>query len=612
MTLLFDQFQSGVLGPLAPTEAEDSGLLPSMYSVMMSHSMGSDNEYVIPNRSYNTPGETPSWPAVPFSALNTDVSDDPDRPPSPPRFAFNGISTEPPKSFKSIPRPKATGVMSDESLARKRELEEEQALYPPLAAPNLYLRNRSDMDSPIIPLSPDPFGRFPSQTESVYMEDHSPRDSQVFQNGSVAVSQQDPIVSPPDRTSSLTHGHSSVGSNDRSTTQTPSSRFSFDSVTSEDATKVGSQKSSSSMMSVKSIRRLWRKSGKQSISGSINTIPESGRTSPNVLPPNGPPPQTTGRLRSKSISKQMLPPTPPAPLTDKLPVPPIVQTRMQPLYQKMTLDDNQRYPNLPPSSRDPSPMGHARMSSLAQQQRPPSAQQQRPPSVQQQRPPSVSQHQRPPSVSQQPSESKRESGVRKSILKSWKSATGLSGSSKHKASSSSSTPRSSTEQPPDGRRRRPSVTDTARGMRSSVGSSSMLADIPPSPALPEQYTNLPPTQSRASSRQSQLTLNSFTNGAEKRPDSSRRGLSVSSFSTTSSPPRGKSPLMVGTSPPRGQLNGVAANDGSRLSDASWEDRPSFDVSQFEMVSPPRPGSRFLESLSYPYHGLDHSMTSTES
>lgn len=510
--------------------------------------------------------------------------------------------------------------MSDESMARKRELEEEQALYPPLAAPNLYHRNRTDMDSPIIPLSPDPFGRFPSQAESVYMEDHPSRDSQVFQNGSVVASQQDSILSPPDRISSLTLGQSSVGgssssNNGRSSshTQTPSSRFSFDSTTSEDATKLGTQKTSSSLMSVKSIRKLWRKSGKQqSISGSINTIPESGRTSPNVQPSSAP--QSSGRLRSRSVSKQMLPPTPPGPPTNNLPVPPIVPAHMQAPYQKMTLDGDSRYPVHPLPPRDPSPMGHARMSSLSQQQRPPSSQQQRPPSVQHQRLSSVSQQQqRPPSVSQQPSESKRESGVRKSILKSWKSATGLSASSKHKSSSSTSTPRSSTDQPPEGRRRRPSVVEMATGMRSSVGASSILSDIPPSPALPEQYANLP--HSRASSRQSQMTLNSFiTNGSvppEKRPDSSRRGLSVSSF-TTSSPPRGKSPLTVGTSPPRGHMNGVA-NANGRLSDASWDERPSFDVSQFEMVSPPKPNSHYLETtLSYPYHGLDHSMTSAES
>ena len=78
--------------------------------------------------------------------------------PAPPRIAFNGVSTELPKSpFQQ--RFVAQGdAMSDESLARKRELEEE-GLYPPLVAPAL-LRNPGS-DSPVIPLSPDPFGSFP-------------------------------------------------------------------------------------------------------------------------------------------------------------------------------------------------------------------------------------------------------------------------------------------------------------------------------------------------------------------------------------------------------------------------------------------------------------------
>lgn len=80
-------------------------------------------------------------------------------------------------------------------------------------------------------------------------------------------------------------------------------------------------------------------------------------------------------------------------------------------------------------------------------------------------------------------------------------------------------------------------------------------------------------------------------------------------STASSPPRVRSPLHHVGSPPRGTL---AVGGGSRTSQESFESRPSFDVSQFEMVSPPKADSYILEStLSYPYHGLDHSMTSHE-
>ena len=103
-----------------------------------------------------------SWPAVPYSMINEDEEKDPDAPPSPPKFAFNGISTEPPKAMfranrSSNSRP---GSISNETLARQRALAEEQGLYPPLGPGTP--RNE---DSPIIPLSPDPFGRYPSMSE---------------------------------------------------------------------------------------------------------------------------------------------------------------------------------------------------------------------------------------------------------------------------------------------------------------------------------------------------------------------------------------------------------------------------------------------------------------
>ena len=71
--------------------------------------------------------------------------------------------------------------MSDESLARKRELEEEQnALYPPLVAPPRFRNN--GQDSPVIPLSPDPFGRFPSEPEGPITPRHD--DSPFVKKGS--------------------------------------------------------------------------------------------------------------------------------------------------------------------------------------------------------------------------------------------------------------------------------------------------------------------------------------------------------------------------------------------------------------------------------------------
>ena len=180
----------------------------------------------------------PSWPAVPYSQLNSapqEVMED--APPSPPRFAFNGISTEPPKAFQ--PKKSAKNGASDESLARKRAMDEDNGLYPALD-PSGMSYARFSSESPIIPLSPDPFGRFPSQSEVEYMEDT--RQSQVFLDEQLPQS----MVSPPDRTSSLT----TSSEHERPVSQTPSSRFSMDSVTSEEVSQ-RVQKSTSTLMSVR-------------------------------------------------------------------------------------------------------------------------------------------------------------------------------------------------------------------------------------------------------------------------------------------------------------------------------------------------------------------------
>ncbi|KAH8099736.1 hypothetical protein BXZ70DRAFT_214929 [Cristinia sonorae] len=538
--------------------------------------------------------EVPSWPAVPYSQLSSHRETDEDAPPSPPRFAFNGITTEPPKSFQPK-RAAQANIVSSESLARKRAMEEENGLYPPLTPGVPYERFSSE--SPIIPLSPDPFGRFPSEPEH---EEHR-------QSVSEEVSPQ-PAVQQLSRGSSLTV----PSENSRPPSQAPSSRFSIDSMTSEDpVTTQRMQKSTSTLMSVKNIRKLWRKSGnKGSISGSAPPPPptNSGRSSPNVLAPPAapapappPPAEKTGRKRSKSVSKQAAPePIPPSPS----PVPSVSHSlavpQNQPVYKQFHFNQDSPYPIHPMGRSPPAPSPRELSPPV-----PPSAL----PSN-----PSPQPGQRPPSISQQPDRN----SVRKSILKSWKSASGLHGSksSISRPPSSSETPRSSTDLPLASqtetvKRRRPSVLDIAQSvMRNSAASSSTTlngssySDIPPSPAIPEQFIHQmgPP---RSSSRQSELTLNS-TGGGRRDSDTSGGGgmkpsrPSVSSSTLTSSPPRVRSPLTA-ASPPR---NGNLSAGVMRKSIDSYESRPSLDVSQFEMVSPKKDG--YLEStLTYPYHGLDH-------
>lgn len=490
--------------------------------------------------------------------------EDEDAPPSPPKFAFNGISTEPPKSPYQKGRSRS-GTISDETLARQRALAEDQGLYPPLSTPSLTTTRNAD--SPVIPLSPDPFGRYPSTPEVPHLDE---RQSQHFPNEHLS-HQAATLGVPPGRSSSRASG--SLGAPTLQSideglppSHKPSSRFSLDSVTSEEETKAVKQpSSSSSLMSVKSIRRLWRKS-KDRVSLSTLAPPESGRTSPNV-PSSGSDTQPVGRPRTKSISR----PPPPPPLASGPPIDPLrIPMARDNLIRGLRFDQESPYPIHPVRNSAPrSPSPPPPMPS-----RPPSQQQYRPPSVNQDAPLSA-----PP----------EKTSVRKSILKSWKSATGLSNGKTPQSRPNSTTPRSSVEQLPEtAKKRRPSVLDLATGgLRTSVSHSSMssatLVEIPPSPALPEQYAN----SARSSSRQSQNTH-------AGRPSVSSSG------STPSSPPRMRSPL-VSTSPPGAGLR----PSNARPSFESYDSRSSFDVSQFEMVSPPK------GTLSYPYHGLDQSVLSQE-
>ena len=236
-----------------------------------------------------------AWPAIPYSALNGNPTDE-DRPPSPPKFAFNGVSTEPPKSFRQSAR---SDAISDETLARQRALEEEQGLYPPLTVPNM-LGGSRNADSPVIPLSPDPFGRYPSEAEATRLQDE--RNSQSF-GDDVIPQRQFLVPNLPDRSSSLTIPNPNES---RPPSQTPSSRFSMDSLSSDEVAKAAiaqQQNKTSSIMGMKSIRKLWRKSDSKrgSVSTQVQQL-ESGRASPSStgpLPPipNGQPqsPQPTGR-----------------------------------------------------------------------------------------------------------------------------------------------------------------------------------------------------------------------------------------------------------------------------------------------------------------------------
>jgi hypothetical protein len=472
----------------------------------------------------------------------------PGLPPSPPQLAVNGFTTSAPKSYLSNVRSSPTDI-SAETEIRKREIEEQEASYP-VPTSSVGRSARSQSQSPVIPLSPDPFGRFSSTIETA----NGSRQSSAYWD-SVPISHVSPLQSEAltERRPSLADAHEQIrhsGAN--------ASRFSADSVNGEDAASKTTK--GGNLITVKTIKKLWRKSNKTSVSG-VQPTPSFEKSSPLPVPPRPerppqeqldlPPMSTLPATPSfGSFSPQVPPPRPERPPQEHLaalsvPVagrslhpPPIVASKMQhsrgdSALDRLHFDQESPYPTRRSSAARYSPG---------------------PPS-----PPFL-----PPFVPPQPEKDK--SSVRKSILKTWKSASG------GVPQNSISEPRSSAERSnPNGavRARRPNF-GSARG---SVVSPP--PDIPPSPQIPEQFIHPRINGSAADYRQSVRSKKTTT----------------STDSTHYSPPHAQPSLITRpSSPPQSMTS--SRDSGDR--------RPSFDVSQFEIVSP-----KANSSLSYPYHGLDH-------
>jgi hypothetical protein len=252
-------------------------------------------------RTYRFPSKpSPVWPAVPYSSLRR--QDDggetsPDFPPVP-RLALNGVSNAIPvspykKSFLS-----SGDNESDESKARKQGSIEHGPMYPEIISPSF--QKPASFGSPVIPLSPDPFGRFPSNHNT---SSSSPLASNFPSQNSNVVNQMD-LPSPA-----------------------PSSRFSIDS------TDEGrNNRSSASINPVKSIKSLWRKGRKASMSfgsgsGSGTAIASPSGPSPSLPPvPSFSGSRSLGQSHSsqESVTTVALPPdkhTPNSPYHDT-PLPP--------------------------------------------------------------------------------------------------------------------------------------------------------------------------------------------------------------------------------------------------------------------------------------------------
>ena len=465
---------------------------------------------------------------------------------------------------------------------RKRALEEEHGHLG-------FTSSAIPMVSPIIPLSPDPFGRFSSTPDG--------RSSTYWES--------DPPVQPS--SSTLTSVPKDAHNRTRSTSSAATSRFSVDSVTlDEPAAKPASR---STLMTVNTIKRFWRKSGKNtptpndtppptptSAGGRTSTqipqrperpsqeqmelpptTPTMGRFSPQLAPPRPskelPPSPQPQQLSVPQLAQQLQP-------RQQLPVPelqqwsvphggrstqaiPIVAAQMQSSkgsasMDRLHFDQETPYPirrmlsqspQLTPPSNLPSP--DSRFSDLPLPNTPP---------------PAI------PSTNPPPPPEKEKPSARKSILKGWKSATSSATQPPPVVEPRSSIERSSMERPNANgaiRSKRPNVLNFGSSRRSMASPPPPL-DIPPSPQIPQQYIN-PPRHEHRQSMKSRLMSGSV--------DLSNSNL-LSRNRTLEARPSSPQQSM-------------------RSSRSSQDTRPSFDTSQFEIVSP-----KMNSTLSYPYHDLE--------
>ncbi|KAI0274940.1 hypothetical protein BC834DRAFT_1037547 [Gloeopeniophorella convolvens] len=405
------------------------------------------------------------WPAVPYSSLNRQEDEDLDTSiglddfPAPPKLALNGVSNAIPISPYKRSFSVTHDVESEESKARKREMEGHEPTYPDIVPPSL--RKLASSNSPIIPLSPDPqAAKITYSTFEIPPERHS-------------------------SLSSLSRNDSITGATDTVSTA-PSSRFSIDS-----SDGGGSNRGGASLNPVRSIRSLWRKSRKSSISagsGSASPQPPSGRTSPQPPPvPNVPGPSTPrsntptavesprDAAPSPMLSPERQPPRGQHPDSPFLSTSQAQQrARGESSINSIVFDQESPYP-VRRSPQPPAPAPRTRTPSQAA----------RSPPTRHSLARDASEHTAPSSPAESSSldalpsppgslAERDKAGTRKSILKAWRTPPG-------ETSGRTSVDARPTEPL---RKRRPSVIELVRG---SISGAPTMGDIPPSPLLPEQY-----------------------------------------------------------------------------------------------------------------------------
>lgn len=498
---------------------------------------GSDGNVI-----YESSEHRAAWPSVSYATLANRGEGDPllsptgslqslksaRHPNSPPKVVLNGKMNGTTKTT-SVYKRKNSSISSllstisgtretSESKARMKQFEEEAGFYTdvPRLQPSLSRRTPELTESPVIPLSPDPFGRFPSSVDAM----------------------ASPVNKPPERTSSLEKG-SFTGRNTARDSMAPSSRFSVDSVAEEQqSSKVNK---ASNLVSMKSIRKLWRKNDKSNNSGA--SIPPS--PDPSSMPSRPMSSATTGVDTETDTSRTPSPsiPFPSGPKRGaQKPRKSSRDSGLDPFY----FDQELKYP----TRQTPSPSAQ-----MAYQFPPNSGTQ--------------------AAVRSTTPISEKKRSVRKSLVSKWKN--GSEGSS--------------TDSGAETRRRRPSILDLAGLMRSGGGSiSSTTALQSPVPEIPAEYrmSQHPRTQSRASIAPTVLSTTGDDRGYGRRKPTTQVSTDSSqeSVDPIPTPVSAVPPLSFSKSKNKaGSLSGSLTLSLASAGEASDGMRSSFDDSQFEIVSP---------------------------
>ncbi|KAJ6520316.1 hypothetical protein C8R45DRAFT_1066705 [Mycena sanguinolenta] len=352
-----------------------------------------------------------AWPAVPYTTLGDRPAPSPSGQHFPPQLAVNGVSASMPKGFRpntTTSSSRASSLHSNassESELRKRDL---AANYPPggpLSPPTSYpamtpsIGPKSSLNSPLIPLSPDPFGRHASQAPEIPTQDGGKRSSKSYWESPVVIPAPAP---PPDRpeVQRKTSNASLTSSDPRPslTATTSSSRFSTDSMhgAGGEASNAQKQANRTTLMSVKGIKNLWRKSQKKESISLPHGRPPMEALHENAWSPVSPP---LPRERPGNPAVPLM--TPPLPGASGAPLAPPPVRPNRPSMEDLELPDveveipprtplSAGFPGRPPRPAPPPGFQERRPStaSLSSQERKPSMSQERRPSVSQERRPS--------------------------------------------------------------------------------------------------------------------------------------------------------------------------------------------------------------------------------